>query len=365
MARLLPLLAVVVAVVLGACAAPASTPPASKPAAPAATAAPPAASGAASVPATATAAASAPARESIKYGYVAILPGAPNFIAQERGYFAEQGIDVEWVPFDSGALMVAPTAAGQIDVMIGVPGPSFFNALGRDITFRIFADQSRGPTGLLMRRELADQVHGVADLRGRRVSFNVEGSPIDYQVRLAFQRAGLSMDDVEVSRVVNTDLAPALANGSIDAGAAPEPLPVLVEARGAGVRVPNYMEAVGRVPAASFMVAGPSLQSRPDAVGTRFTVAYMRGARDYLASLRDGKVVEPAVLDILSKWTSLPADLIAQAPSGIVDRDGRVDLDDINSQQEFWLRDGQVTTRVDLSRVVDYKYLNAALPQLR
>jgi NitT/TauT family transport system substrate-binding protein len=295
---------------------------------------------------------------------VAILPGAPNFIAQDRGYFAEQGIDVEWVPFDSGALMVAPTAAGQIDVMVGVPGPSFFNALGRDIPFRIFADQSRGPTGLLMRRELADQVHGVADLRGRRVSLNVEGSPIDYQVRLALQHAGLSLDDVEVSRVVNTDLAPALANGSIDAGAAPEPLPVLVEARGAGVRVPGYMDAVGRVPAASFMVAGPSLQSRPDAVGTRFTVAYMRGARDYMASLRDGKVAEPAVLDLLSKWTNLPPDLIAQAPGGIVDRDGRVDLDDISSQQDFWVRDGQVPTRVDLSHVVDYKYLNAALPQV-
>src|SRR5215204_3000200 len=40
--------------------------------------------------ASAPAAAAARERQSLKYGYNPILPGAPEFIAQERGYFAEQ-----------------------------------------------------------------------------------------------------------------------------------------------------------------------------------------------------------------------------------------------------------------------------------
>src|SRR6266542_2413603 len=54
--------------------------------------------------AAAAAAPLAQGRDSVKYGYVAILPNAPMFIAVERGYFGDQGLDVEMVPFDSGAL---------------------------------------------------------------------------------------------------------------------------------------------------------------------------------------------------------------------------------------------------------------------
>lgn len=352
------------ATLLAGCTAPSAPPASAKPPASAAGVTPTAAA-----PSAATAPAAvgggAPPRESIKHGYVAILPGAPNFIAQERGYFADQGIDVDWTVFDSGALMVQPTAAGQLDVMVGVPGPSFFNALARDITLKIVADQSRAPLGLMLRRELADTIRTLPDLRGRRVSFNVEGAPVDYVLRVALQRNGLTLEDVDVQRVVNTDLAAALVNGSVDAGTVPEPLPVLIEARGAGVRFPNFMEQVGGVPSSSFLVVGPSLLNRPDAVNARFLVAYMRGVRDYLGSLRDGKVADPAVLEIMSKWTSIPAEVIAQAPAHVTDRDGRVDLEDLTRQQDFWAREGSVTARVDLSRVLEYKYLDAALPQLR
>src|SRR5215218_174101 len=94
MAKGLALLTIVAASMLAACGAPASAPPG--PAAAGSSAAPSPAAGSAAPAPAAAAAAAAPARESVKYGYVAILPGAPNFIAQERGYFAEQGIDVEW-----------------------------------------------------------------------------------------------------------------------------------------------------------------------------------------------------------------------------------------------------------------------------
>jgi ABC-type nitrate/sulfonate/bicarbonate transport system substrate-binding protein len=38
------------------------------------------------------------------------------FIADKKGYFKEQGIEVKTTPFASAALMVAPLGAGQLDV---------------------------------------------------------------------------------------------------------------------------------------------------------------------------------------------------------------------------------------------------------
>jgi len=227
---------------------------------------------------------------------------------------------------------------------------------------RGIAGQSWSGTVLLLRKELADsgQIRTLADLRGRRVSFNVEGSPVDYTLRLAFQRAGLSLNDVDVQRVVNTDLAAALANGAVDAGVVPEPLPALIEARGVGVRFLDVQAMAGKQEA-SFLVSGPSMANRPEAVSVRFLTAYVKGLREYLAGVQNDRLRDPAMLEIVSRWTRIPVDTIMQATIAGADPSGRVDVDDLNRQQDFWVAEGLVTQRADLSQLVDYRYLDAAL----
>ncbi|HEY7060694.1 MAG TPA: ABC transporter substrate-binding protein [Chloroflexota bacterium] len=358
-------LAILVGLAL-ACTAPASAPPASAPATGSAPTAPaaakPAATSAAAAPAAATA---PPERQSLKFGYNAILAGAPTFVAQDRGYFAEEGFDTEFNSFDSGALMVSSVAAGQLDIIPAVPSPSIFNALARDITMKAVAAQSWTLTVLMLRKQLADsgQFKTMQDLKGRKVSFNVEGSPVDYSLRVAFEKSGMSLSDVQVERVSNTDLAAALANGAVDAGVVPEPLPVLIESRGIGERFGDIQALVGRQ-TGSVVVIGPSMIERGDAVNTRFVLAYLKGLRDYQAAIKDDKVADPAILDILSTWTKIPPDTIAKATTQGSPLGGRIDLDDMNRQQDFWAAVGQVPTKVDLSKFVEYRYLDAAQAQL-
>lgn len=355
------LVAVLVAV---ACSAPASAPapaPAAKPAAPAA------ASATSAPAAPAAAAPAAPTeRQPLHLGYLPILAGGPQFIAQDRGYFAEQGFDAEWTQFDSGALMVSSVAAGQLDVMYGVPGPGLFNALARDVNLQGIALLGMSGTWMMLRKDLADsgQVKTLQDLKGRRVSFNVEGSPVDYTLRNALLKSGMTMDDVQVERVVNTDLATALANGAVDAGVVPEPVPVLIETRGIGVRFGDVQNVAGRALAATVTV-GPSLLNRGDAVVTRFLVAYLKGLRDYLGAFKDNRMVDPQVLEIMSSWTKLPPETIAQAIQDLPTADARIDVQDMSNQQEFWVREGLVPQRADLNKFVQQKYLDAALAQLR
>jgi phosphonate transport system substrate-binding protein len=88
------------------------------------------------------------------------------------GIFAEQGFEVEFTPFDPGALMIAPASAGQLDVITGVASPSLFNALARDVGLKGIAAASYSETTLLVRKDLVDsgQVKTLADLKGRRVA---------------------------------------------------------------------------------------------------------------------------------------------------------------------------------------------------
>ena len=131
--HLLSVLATVLLVALTACApaapvatptgapkpttAPAASPEAARPAVSPSPAA--AASPAASPSPAAKAGAAAPAPitpQTVRLGLLSSASDSGLFIAMEKGYFREQGVEIESTPFDPAAQMVAPLAAGQLDV---------------------------------------------------------------------------------------------------------------------------------------------------------------------------------------------------------------------------------------------------------
>jgi ABC-type nitrate/sulfonate/bicarbonate transport system substrate-binding protein len=159
------------------------------------------------------------------------------------------------------------------------------------------------------------------------------------------------------------DSVPALANGGSDAVTVVEPFPVLIETRGLGVRALDVQDQVWK-DAASLVLVGPGMLSRGDAANVAFMTGFVKGLRDLDAALQDNRVVEPSVLEIVSRWTKIAPDVVARAVMSGAPPNGRLDLDDLNRQQEFWAQEGDVRTRADLSRFVEYRYLDAAVAQL-
>src|SRR5690349_16500128 len=92
-------------------AAPAAS-PAAKPAA--ATSAPAGASAPAATTAPAAAAPRAPMK--VKVGQVPGTPSSGIYLALDRGYFAEEGFEVELEPFDAGERSIPALATGQIEI---------------------------------------------------------------------------------------------------------------------------------------------------------------------------------------------------------------------------------------------------------
>ena len=68
--------------------------------------------------------------------------GAGFYIATERGYFAELGLESEYVTFQSSAYMLPALAAGQVDVAGGIMTTSFLNAVERGLDIKIIADKA-------------------------------------------------------------------------------------------------------------------------------------------------------------------------------------------------------------------------------
>ncbi len=57
--------------------------------------------------------------KTVKVGTTNLSSDIGLFLAEKRGYFKEEGVKVELIPFDSGAKMVAPLGAGDLDASAG------------------------------------------------------------------------------------------------------------------------------------------------------------------------------------------------------------------------------------------------------
>ncbi|MCL4402004.1 MAG: ABC transporter substrate-binding protein [Acidobacteria bacterium] len=63
------------------------------------------------------------------------------FVAQEKGYFAKQGLSVEVIPFATANDVVPAVATGQIAAGTVAPNAAFFNAEGRGTGIKLVADK--------------------------------------------------------------------------------------------------------------------------------------------------------------------------------------------------------------------------------
>src|SRR5260370_18488781 len=101
---------------------------------------------------------------------------APFYIAYDKGFFKDEGLDVDLIVLDSGAKVIAPLGTGELDVGSGALSVGFWNALVRGIKFRIVADRGHAQPGYLfqtvfMPKDLLDRARfkSPKDLKGMRM----------------------------------------------------------------------------------------------------------------------------------------------------------------------------------------------------
>jgi len=138
---------------------------------------------------------------------------APLFVAEEMGYFAEHGLEVEMIapadPNDPPKLV----AAGKADIAVSYQ-PQLHVQVAAGLPLTRFATLVATPLNTLLVLE-DGPVKSMADLKGRKVGFSVGGFE-DALLRAMLARHGLTLDDITLVNV-NFSLSPALLAGQVDA----------------------------------------------------------------------------------------------------------------------------------------------------
>ena len=292
------------------------------------------------------------------------------FLAKEKGYFKEQGIEVENVRFASASEVVPALATGQLDVGgVGVNAATL-NAVGRDAGIKLVADKGsdqpgRGWMALVVRKDLADQIKDYKDLKGRTIGMtpplNATANSVD--VDKALKKGGLTYADVKVVNLSFPDMAAALSNKGIDVAMLNEPFVASAVEQGLGVRWKSADEIYPGHQVSTIAYSSSFIKDKPDAA-RRFMVAYVKGARDY-NTVYDKGLDKTEILSVVANYTNVknPKSLEKAAPVGI-NPDGYVNVDSVAEDQEWFLAKGKIKEKVDLNVLIDNSYADYAVQKI-
>ncbi len=364
------ILAVVLALLVAACtpaAAPTPTTTA-KPAAATPTTKP------AAVVITPTAAPAKPTPEpaKLKVGSLGVLADAGNFVAFKKGYFKEQGIDVEFITFDSGAKQIAPLGTGELDAGRGAISAGLFNAIQRGIPLKIVAESASISTppvkayeGIMIRKDLIDAgvVKDYKDLKGKKIAVPAQGINTEAEVAKALELGGLAYGEADIQYMGMPDMITALAGKSIDGAIIAEPFVTAAVERGLAVRWKGVEEVYPGHLVSILMYSPAFIQNKPE-VAKRFGVAYLKGIRDYYDAFFKDKD-KKTVVSILTEMTNVKdAALYDKTAPQYVNPDGYVNAKSVAEDQDFFLATGQITQKIDLSKAIDNQYMDYAVQTL-
>lgn len=275
------------------------------------------------------------------------LSYAPFYIAEQEGYFAEQGIVIEYITPSESQEVFPALVRGDTDVQVEFINAAMFNAIARGAEIQVVADKGYfaagectanafiAPPSVLESGALEDP----EQIGALRWQFEVD-TVEQYMLERAFENIGAEFD---VNALSNEALPPhlfhaALLQDAVDVGFTGEPWITRAEDEGAG-SLWLTDEQLAPDLQASMLLFGPRLLRDDPELGQRFMVAYLQGIRQFL----EGKTERN--LELVTEFTGLDAEIVEAACWAHMDPTGAIRTEGIMEFQA-WLLERDLLDRV-------------------
>jgi NitT/TauT family transport system substrate-binding protein len=308
----------------------------------------------------------------VSVGVVSSSSDGGIFIANERGYFKQEGIDLDIQRFQTLVDMVAPLTGGQLQIAAGGLAASLYNAVDRGVALRIVADKGQAPSpdwdfaALVIRKDLIDsgRVTDFKDLKGLTLVTSGRGNSPEVALATALKKGGLTLQDVNFSQMGFPDMVAAFQNKGIDGGIVIEPFLSRIVSDGTGVRWKGNVDIFGGNEQIAAIVYGEQFATRSE-VAQRWMNAYIRGVRDYNDAFGPKKKgFDEAVQILVANTTVKDPKIFSQMKPAGLDPDGKLDIQSMKTDLNYYVESGQAKPSADLSKLVDTSFQEAAVKAL-
>jgi ABC-type nitrate/sulfonate/bicarbonate transport system substrate-binding protein len=294
----------------------------------------------------------------------------PFYIADELGYFAEEGLDVEFQDAGGSSAAIRQVLAGNADAALPAPS-AFLNAVaqGHDLKWvysyqyaNIFTLAAKADSGIKTIADLKGKKIGVSDLSGGEVPL----------VRAVLAAAGLNAGvDVAIVSVGDGSAltVDALQSGQVDAYSSN--LFDLAAIKASGIDMVTILPKEAQdFPANGVVVTAETLASKADTLSA-FLRAVAKGVA--YAAAHDDKALEIAKkvrpeefeLEKLAAENWAAAHILKTPPAALADKPiGTHYVEGFQAYHDFLRKgteeEGALAADVDLSKALDSSLLEAA-----
>lgn len=302
----------------------------------------------------------------VSLGMLRLTSSAPLFIAMDKGFFAEEGIEIDPQWFDSAHPIAVSTASSKVDVGATGITASLYNMAANGQKLGIVADKGREQKGysssalLVTTDNYNAGVKSLKDLKGKRIGITQKGSTFHYMLGRMLETQGMSLNDVEIVPLSKLSaVMAALESKQIDGCILNEPNITKVQKAGYGKLVVQVGDVIPYQTSAIFY--SPDFMKNKDAA-VRFMRAYNKACNYYYEAAvekKDAKKLEE-VVNIVAKYVKAPAEDI-KAGLPYIDKDGKLLVSDIATQIKWYTDNKMISGTLDAKDVANTSFLDEAL----
>ena len=217
----------------------------------------------------------------VRIGYLAEPAHGLHFIAKEKGYFGEEGIDASMFQFATTAEGCSAVKARKLDVgTFGTAAPLLFIARGT-ADFTIFGGMMIGGQAIIVKPENAANLKNLANFKGKKVGLG-KLSTGDVIFRGALLKAGIDpYKDLQIVEFGGQNaVVEAVKKGAVDAGIVFSPHFSLAKQK-YGLVVSNYIADFEPGYTCCRLIANTDEIKQKRDVYRRFLIAEIRAYKFY------------------------------------------------------------------------------------
>ena len=249
--------------------------------------------------------------------------------ANDKGFFAEEGITINLTQFEDGPSEIAAMKQGSMDVAFIGPGAHKLCSKGEA---QVFLMQHMGDGDCILG---LNGLKTLEELKGKKVGY-AAGTSSENILTTALASVGLTVEDIEAVSMDATALTTAALSGQVDAVAAWSPMSLTILEKGTDVTDICSNVDFPTMASPGSWVVNPEWAANNTDVIVRFNRAMFK-AMDFASAATTDDAVAQEVAEYVAKITGLDAETtIAQRYDG------------------SWLNSTQVLEMIESGKLVEY-----------
>lgn len=155
----------------------------------------------------------AAAAEEVIIGQASWIGFAPFYIAEDKGFFKDHGVNVKIQSIESKADSKSALAANKIQGVSTTADTHIMNAsAGIDLAQVLVLDTSTGGDGIIAKKEFTT----IESLKGKKIALDTTGGADYFWFQYLLHEKGMSLQDFDVQNMAAGDAGAAFVAGKVD-----------------------------------------------------------------------------------------------------------------------------------------------------